>query len=176
EILNFTPGEAVEDGQSVDISNGSGKIFTFRVNTRSPHLLADLHIAAAAAHRLGLGLGDIAAALDGYAPRPTRMEFRSSPERVRIVNDASSADPVSVHAALRAAELGRKIFVFAGMRELGAEARRAHAQVGTDAAQYGFSHLLLLGGGALDATAAAFRAARPDGEAVTVAGVSAIKD
>lgn len=181
EILNFTPGEAVEDGQSVDISNGSGKTFTFRVNTRSPHLLADLHIAAAAAHRLGLGLGDIAAALDGYAPRPTRMEFRSSPERVRIVNDASSADPVSVHAALRAAALGaaesgRKIFVFAGMRELGAEARRAHAQVGTDAAQYGFSHLLLLGGEALDATAAAFRAARPDGEAVTVGGVPAIKD
>src|SRR5262249_62051141 len=116
---------------------------------------------------------EIAAALEGYLPPPTRMEVWSSPEGIRIINDGASADPISVHAALRSAALaaprtGRRILAFAGMRELGAQAEREHAQVGAQAAECDFSQLFLLGDGALAATARGYLAARPAGSAVAV--------
>ncbi len=101
------------------------------VKTRSPEIIADLHFAASAAHLLGVTLEEIAAALDGYSPTSTRMELWSSPQGIRIINDGYSSDPISVHAALRSATLGasrsgRKMFAFAGMRELGSNSAREH--------------------------------------------------
>src|SRR5262249_8248292 len=147
------------------------------VKTRSPEIISDLYFAAFAAHVLGASLEEIASALDGYAPTATRMEVWSSPQGIRIINDGYSSDPISVHAALRSAtpgasQNGRKIFAFAGMRELGANAVREHRQVGAQAAECGFSHLFLVGNGEMESTAVGYNSVRPEGSIVHVASAS----
>jgi alanine racemase len=182
QVLSLAARGLVEDGQLLELTAaGAAGRFEVRVKTRSPDLLADLHAAATAAHLLGVSLEEIAAALDGYLPPPTRMEVWSSPEGIRIINDGYSADPISVHAALRSAALaapgtGRKILAFAGMRELGEQAEREHRQVGAQAGECGFSHLFLLGDGALRSTAEGYREVRPEGLAVAVRDHEDLKD
>ncbi len=124
ELLSLKPLSFSADGQVLELSVPSQGSRSVTVKTRSPEIIADLHFAATAAHLLGVPLEEIATALDQYAPTSTRMELWSSPQGIRIINDGYSSDPISVHAALRSATLGasrsgRKMFAFAGMRELG---------------------------------------------------------
>jgi Alr-MurF fusion protein len=170
-----------EDGQLLELSIATQGTRSVRVKTRSPEIIADLHIAAAAAHLLGVPLEEIAAALDNYAPTSTRMELWSSPQGIRIINDGYSSDPISVNAALRSATLGasrngRKMFAFAGMRELGASSAREHQQVGAQAAECGFSHLFLVGNGELATTAAGYKAVQPEGSVLQVKTADELKD
>ncbi len=130
---------------------------------------------------LSAGLDEIGTALEGYAPPSTRMELWSSPSGVRLINDGYSSDPISVHAALRsaaqgAARNGRKIFAFAGMRELGANSAREHRQVGAQAGECGFSHLFLVGNGELQSTAEGYKSSRPDGVIANVRDPDELKD
>ncbi|HEX4603761.1 MAG TPA: UDP-N-acetylmuramoyl-tripeptide--D-alanyl-D-alanine ligase, partial [Candidatus Angelobacter sp.] len=154
QAVSLTPVSLGAEGQVLELDIAGQGTRSVTAKTRSPEIIADLHFAASAAYLLGAGLDEIATALDGYAPTSTRMELWSSPQGIRIINDGYSSDPISVRAALRSATLGasrngRKMFAFAGMRELGASSGREHAQVGTQAAEYGFSHLFLVGGGEL---------------------------
>jgi alanine racemase len=170
-----------DDGQLLELSIPSQGVRSVRVKTRSPEIIADLHIAASAAHLIGVPLEEIAAALDNYAPTSTRMELWSSPQGIRIINDGYSSDPISVHAALRSATLGasrngRKMFAFAGMRELGASSAREHQQVGAQAAECGFSHLFLVGNGELATTAAGYKAVQPEGSVLQVKTADELKD
>jgi alanine racemase len=109
------------------------------------------------------------------------MELWSSPRGIRIINDGHSADPMSVHAALRSAALGappggRKIFAFAGMRELGDSSEREHRQVGAQAGACGYSHLFLVGNGDLKSTADAYKAVSSDGVVMGVRNPTDLKD
>ncbi|MCS6901150.1 MAG: alanine racemase [Myxococcales bacterium] len=137
------------------------------LRTRSPELVEDALLAAKAARILGVSADSIAAGLDGYAPPPTRLEVWRSPGGVTLVNDALSSDPLSVRAALRATAalttVGRKIFVFGGMGELGTLAEQEHRAVGVTAADLGFRHLLLMDGEPIKHTEAAFRERNPGG-------------
>src|SRR6202034_3946348 len=112
----------------------SGRLLRLRVRTRSAEIVEDVMLAVGAASLLGVPEDAIAESLRDYAPPPTRLEVWRSPAGVTLVNDLVSADPLSVRAALRtASELaprgGRKVFVFAGMRELGASAAAEYAAV-----------------------------------------------
>jgi alanine racemase len=109
------------------------------------------------------------------------MELWSSPQGIRIINDGYSSDPISVHAALRSATLGasrggKKMFAFAGMRELGASSAREHSQVGAQAAECGFSHLFLVGNGELESTAQGYKRVRQDGSVLRVGSADELKD
>src|SRR5438270_1200884 len=192
--VSLRPVSLSEDGQVLELrllsrssrptSGGTGVSEGARsvtVKTRSPEIIADLHFAACAAYLLGASLEEIAAGLDGYAPTATRMELWSSPQGVRIINDGYSSDPISVHAALRSAALGasrsgRRMFAFAGMRELGASSAREHHQVGAQAAACGFSHLFLVGNGELESTAGGYRSVRADGTVLQVKTADELKD
>jgi alanine racemase len=179
--LSLVPVSLSEEGQRLELSVSGQDTRSVTVKTRSPEIIADLQFAATAAHLLGAGLEEIASALDGYAPTATRMEVWSSPQGIRIINDGYSSDPISVHAALRSATLGasrggRKMFAFAGMRELGASAAREHQQVGAQAASCGFSHLFLVGNGELESTAQAYKRVRPDGSILRVRSADELKD
>jgi alanine racemase len=170
-----------EEGQVLELTTAAEGARSVTVRTRSPEIIADLHFAAFAAHLLGASLEEIAAALDGYAPTATRMEMWSSPQGIRIINDGYSSDPISVHAALRSATLGtsgggRRMFAFAGMRELGASSAREHRQVGEQAAACGFSQLFLVGNGELESTAEGYRAVRQDGMVRRVNSADDLKD
>src|SRR6185437_3694683 len=181
ELLSLKPLSLNMDGQILELSVPSQGARSLTVKTRSPEIIADLHFAATAAHLLGVPLEEIAAALEGYAPTLTRMEMWSSPQGIRIINDGYSSDPISVHAALRSATLGasrngRKMFAFAGMRELGSNSAREHAQVGEQAAECGFSHLFLVGNGELATTAEGYKRVRPEGRVEQVKSADQLKD
>jgi alanine racemase len=181
ELLSLKPLSLSADGQVLELSIPPQGSRSVTVKTRSPEIISDLHFAAAAAHLLGVPLEEIAAALDDYVPTSTRMELWSSPQGIRIINDGYSSDPISVHAALRSATLGasrtgRKMFAFAGMRELGTSSAREHAQVGAQAAECGFSHLFLVGNGELATTAEGYRQVRPDGNVQRVKSADELKD
>ncbi len=177
--FSMTPVSLAEDGQILDLA-AAGTTRTVKVKTRSPEMISDLRYAASAAYLLGATLDDIAGSMEGYVPTSTRMELWSSPQGIRIMNDSYSADPISVQAALRSAmlaapEAGRKIFAFAGMRELGSSSSREHRQVGAQAGECGFSHLYLVGNGDLKSTAEGFAAARPQGTVVQVQNPDELK-
>ncbi|HEY2497127.1 MAG TPA: alanine racemase [Candidatus Angelobacter sp.] len=181
EPLSLNPLSLSADGQALELSVPSQATRTVTVKTRSPEIISDLHFAATAAHLLGLSLEEIASALEGYSPTSTRMELWSSPQGIRIINDGYSSDPISVHAALRSATLGasrngRRMFAFAGMRELGASSAREHRQVGAQAAECGFSHLFLVGNGELATTADGYKSVRPDGTVLQVNTAGELKD
>ncbi|MEZ5972587.1 MAG: alanine racemase [Hyphomonadaceae bacterium] len=168
-------GEACE----VRLSDGE-KTAVARIAARAPYIVSNLHAAATAAYLLGATLDDIAEAIDGYVPPATRLEIWSSPDGIRIINDAHSSDPLSARAALGAAALGapeggRKFFVFAEMRELGDRGQHEHRQIGAYAAEHRFDELFLVGNGHLGSTAEGFTASRPDGAVVTVSNYSDLK-
>ncbi len=180
-LLSLRPISLSADGQVLELSIPSQGARSVAVKTRSPEIIADLHFATTAAHLLGVSLEEIAATLDNYAPTSTRMELWSSPQGIRIINDGYSSDPISVHAALRSATLGssrsgRKMFAFAGMRELGSNSAREHAQVGAQAAECGFSHLFLVGNGELATTAEGYKRVRPEGTVLQVNSANELKD
>jgi alanine racemase len=179
--LSLKPLSLSAEGQVLELSVPSQGSRSVTVKTRSPEIISDLHFAATAAHLLGVPLEEIAATLENYAPTSTRMELWSSPQGIRIINDGYSSDPISVHAALRSATLGaarngRKMFAFAGMRELGSSSAREHAQVGAQAAECGFSHLFLVGNGELGTTAEGFKRVRPEGAVEQVKSADELKD
>lgn len=181
QVLSMTAVSLTEEGQLLQMSTRGAEPRNVHVATRSAEITRDLHVAATAAHLLGVGLDEIASALENYSPTATRMELWSSPGGIRLINDAYSSDPISVHAALRSATMsavrtGRKIFAFAGMRELGANSDREHAQVGAQAAECGFSHLFLVGKGELQSTAEGFRAAMPEGRVAHVQDPEQLKE
>ena len=181
QVLSMATVSLTAEGQLLQLSTRGAEPRNVHVATRSAEIISDLHFAVSAAHLLGVTLDEIAVALDGYAPGSTRMELWSSPGGIRLINDAYSSDPISVHAALRSAAMsgapgGRRIFAFAGMRELGAKAQREHAQVGAQAAECGFSHLFLVGAGELESTAESFRAARPEGQIAHVHNPEQLKE
>jgi alanine racemase len=181
ELPALAPGVFTEDGQVLELRLNSGEVRTVKVKTRSAEIITDLHIASCAAHLLGAGLDEIAAGLDGYTPPPTRVELWSSPQGIRLINDGYSADPISVQAALRSAALssagsGRKIFAFAGMRELGTTSRREHRQVGSQAGALGFNHLFLVGDGELQSTAEGFSSAAQNGQVTRVQNPDQLKE
>lgn len=151
------------------------------VRTRAAPLVYDLEVAMTAATLLGVSPSEIATALQDYSFGPTRMETWRTPDGVTIVNDAASADPLSVQAALDAVASspearGKRIFVFGGMRELGERDAQEHAVIGRVAAERGFTHLLLLPHPSLRHTADAWRAVHPDAPVLEVPGVDALRD
>jgi len=179
--LALTTVSLSEEGQRLELSVPGQGTRSVTVKTRSPEIIADLDFAAYAAHLLGATGEEIAAALDGYTPTATRMEMWSSPQGIRIINDGYSSDPISVQAALRSATVGasrggKKVFAFAGMRELGASSAREHQQVGAQAASCGFSHLFLVGDGELESTAEGYKSVRAEGAVLRVGSADELKD
>lgn len=181
QVLSLKLLLPTEDGQIIELGAPSVGFQTVAVKTHSIELIEDLHLAACSAHLVGVGLEEIATTLEGYMPLPTRMELWSSSQGVHLINDAYSSDPISVSAALRsaassAARSGRKIFVFAGMRELGATSEREHRQVGEQAGQCGFGHLFIVGNGDLQKTIDGFKAVNPRGIVANVKNPEELKD
>jgi alanine racemase len=151
------------------------------VRTRSAPLIHDLLLAMIVAHRFDVTPSEIASVLHDYSFGPTRMETWRTPDGITIVNDAASADPLSVQAALETVASspearGRRIFVFGGMHELGERDAQEHALIGRLAAQKGFTHLVLLPHASLRHTAAAWRAVSPDAPVIEVESVHAIRE
>lgn len=117
------------------------------------HHVANALAAAAVAHRVGLRVDVVAAALSAADVRSRwRMEVYRRRDGVTVINDAYNANPDSVRAALRALVAvgrgGRTWAVLGEMLELGDRSATEHDRVGRLAARLGVSRVLVVGVGA----------------------------
>lgn len=112
------------------------------------HNVANALAAAACALAAGVGLTDVGRGLANYASEAGRMQVvQTALSGVTLIDDTYNANPGSVRAAIDylAARPHRKIFVLGNLAELGDDAAREHAQIGSYAQQKGVDVLLTCG-------------------------------
>ena len=131
------------------------------------HMVSNALAATAAGVTCGVALAACADALSRAAVSPWRMETFTTPDGVRIVNDAYNANPESMAAALRAARWmagdGHLIAVLGAMAELGPIASREHERIGELAARIRVDRLIAVGASARPiATAGVREGVEPD--------------
>ncbi len=104
--------------------------------------------AAACAHRLGVGLGEIAAAAAAARPAAMRGVLHSLPGGARLIDDSYNSSPSALGRALQSAReisADRHWAVLGQMLELGEAAPEMHHRAGRQAARLGFSPILGVG-------------------------------
>jgi UDP-N-acetylmuramoyl-tripeptide--D-alanyl-D-alanine ligase len=124
-------------------------------------MVANALAAAAVGVALSVPIGDAAAALGRTETSPWRMESFTTPDGLRVVNDAYNASPESVAAALRTARWmagdARLIAVLGPMAELGPISFAEHERVGELAARIRVDRLITVGEDARTIAAAGLR-------------------
>jgi UDP-N-acetylmuramoyl-tripeptide--D-alanyl-D-alanine ligase len=159
------------DGVSFALAIG-GDVAPVRLGVPGRHNVTNALAAATAAHALGIDAATIRAGLHAFRPPGMRMEVLQLTTGVTVLNDAYNANPASMAAALRtlaASRAARRIAVLGEMRELGAEAARAHHALGTAAAAARLDRLFLLGTYAAEVRAGAESAGMPPDRIVLAA-------
>ena len=104
--------------------------------------------AAACAHRLGVGLDDIAATAAAARPTAMRGVLHRLPGGARLIDDSYNSSPAALSRALDSArriDAERHWAVLGEMLELGDEAPEMHLEAGREAARLGFSPILGVG-------------------------------
>jgi UDP-N-acetylmuramoyl-tripeptide--D-alanyl-D-alanine ligase len=113
------------------------------------HHIINALFGLAVAHELGIGMIQAAAGAASCRPAGNRQRIIKA-GAITIMDDSYNASPESMQAAMRtlatlAGPCGRKIAALGGMLELGDFSAEAHFEIGTLAAQNGFSRLLVIG-------------------------------
>jgi UDP-N-acetylmuramoyl-tripeptide--D-alanyl-D-alanine ligase len=111
------------------------------------HNVRNALAATAAAVALGVPLENIASGLERFGGVSGRLQRKQGRNGAVLIDDTYNANPSSMRAALGvlAQAAGKRIFVMGDMGELGADAPRLHAEIGTAARQAGIQRLLALG-------------------------------
>jgi len=129
---------------------------TFKVNgeweARVPlagrHFAVNALAAIAAGREMGLADRQIAAGLAVSSSPDMRMQVQHRGD-VTILNDAYNANPASMSAALETFAAidvpGRRVAVLGGMRELGPDSPRLHAELGQEVVRRHIDLLICLG-------------------------------
>jgi alanine racemase len=181
EIPYIEHREMKTDGMQLVVRFPDGQTIDLLILTPSLEIVSDIEIAIDAAWLLGVKAEVIKESLSRYAPGTTRMEVWKSPAGFTLINDSCSSDPISVKAALNTLASmnqkgGKRIFVFGGMRELGAYAQEEHAQVGTLAAQSQVDTLVLVGQNEIAATEEAFQRTAPESRVIRCRHLEDVKE
>ncbi|MGP5613644.1 UDP-N-acetylmuramoyl-tripeptide--D-alanyl-D-alanine ligase [Corynebacterium variabile] len=128
------------------------------------HNVANALAAAAAAIECGLAPSEVASALTGYtAASANRMDVRTRPDGLTVINDSYNANPDSMRAGIDAlahaasTRTGTESWAVLGqMAELGEDAVGEHTGIGAYLAERGIDRLIVVGHGVnQDALAAA---------------------
>ncbi len=111
------------------------------------HNLLNALAAAAAAQALGAGLEDIREGLAGIRPVRGRLQTRTAPSGLRVIDDTYNANPDSVVAAIEVLVTapGRRWLILGDLAELGPESERLLGELGTRARAAGLDRLCTLG-------------------------------
>lgn len=104
-----------------------------------------------------------------------RLETTVTPRGVTVINDAWTADPASMEAALGvlARASGRRVAVLGGMAQLGSASEHAHAEVGERVAELGMDGLIGVGAGGEEIVRSAIASGMPPEDVLIVADVRA---
>jgi UDP-N-acetylmuramoyl-tripeptide--D-alanyl-D-alanine ligase len=144
------------------------------------HQAANAAAAAAVGLALGMGLGTVADALQGATARSAlRMDVRTAPSGVVVVNDAYNANPESMRAALKSlAAMGRQTggrtwAVLGEMLELGGDSAAEHDALGRLAVRLNIGRTIAVGEGARPIALGASHEGSWDGESAWVADADA---
>ena len=111
------------------------------------HNVRNALAAAALAHALDVPLATIAQGLETAAPVAGRLIRHAMPGGWTLIDDSYNANPGSTAAAIAtlAAESGEPWLVLGDMRELGRDAAKLHADIGTLARASGIVRLYTVG-------------------------------
>jgi len=180
EGADFILTEGAEAGGGPVLARGEVRV-PLALAEALPHWIEDGALAAAAALLLGASPEGIAAGLAAWHPAPMRLEMSTTPRGVLLINDAYTADPVSMEAALetlvrergsRAGGGGRAVAVLGGMAQLGVARQQAHAGVGRRVVELGIDRLVGVGVGGAEIAAAAREAGMAAAAIATVGDVT----
>lgn len=124
--------------------------FEVRVHSAARHDVDNAMAALTCALNLGATTDAIAAGLLAWDVSPMRVEIHTTPQRVTLINDAYSADPVSMRHALQtlkdhAGLSQRKVVIVGDMLDLGQLSEQAHRQLGQEIAMMGMDSLFGVG-------------------------------
>lgn len=110
-----------------------GEVVDVALPLPGPHFMWNFAAAAAAAHRLGVSPGDIAAVAPGLRAAEHRGRVRRLGQGVTLLDDCYNSNPAAVEAAVLALSLaprGRRVAVLGDMLELGEAAESLHEKTG----------------------------------------------
>jgi UDP-N-acetylmuramoyl-tripeptide--D-alanyl-D-alanine ligase len=118
-----------------------------RLNAPGVHNVRNALAAAAAAVAIDMPLETIAAGLAQFSGIKGRLQRKHARKGAVLIDDTYNANPESVRAAIAvlAQAPGRTVLAFGDMGELGSDAPRLHAEIGTCAKEAGVNALLALG-------------------------------
>ncbi len=102
------------------------------------HNVTNILLAIATARHLGMSLGEIALRVASLEPAEHRLQRRTLPGGITVIDDAYSANPVGAQNALNVLSLyrdGRRVLITPGMVELGPIQDEENRKLGRHAAQ-----------------------------------------
>lgn len=130
----------------VNLSTPDGKI-SFNLQVQGAHNIYNALAASAAAFSVGISNADIAKGLQSFSGVHGRLERKAALHHAVLIDDTYNANPDSMKAAIDvlAKMPGQKILVLGDMGELGVDAKKMHADIGTYAKNAQIDALYCLG-------------------------------
>jgi UDP-N-acetylmuramoyl-tripeptide--D-alanyl-D-alanine ligase len=121
--------------------------FNLKLPLPGEHNLTNALAATAVCLALDIPLADIKAGLETVKPVPGRLSLVSAKSGWTVIDDTYNANPASLYAALQvlAKQGGEPWLVLGDMKELGADSRKMHAELGDAARSLGVKRLFALG-------------------------------
>jgi UDP-N-acetylmuramoyl-tripeptide--D-alanyl-D-alanine ligase len=138
--------QANQFGSHMVVSTPRG---TFSASLQVPglHNVRNALAATTAAIALGVAAEKIGRGLEKFTGVAGRLQRKPAVRGASIIDDSYNANPASLRAAIEVLALvpGKKILVLGDMGELGMDAAKLHAEMGTEARQLGVNKLFALG-------------------------------
>jgi UDP-N-acetylmuramoyl-tripeptide--D-alanyl-D-alanine ligase len=121
--------------------------FSLQLPLPGLHNLTNAMAATAVCLALDVPLAHIKTGLETVKPVPGRLSLKHASAGWTVIDDTYNANPASLYAALQvlATENGEPWLVMGDMKELGADSRKMHAELGDAARSLGVKRLFALG-------------------------------
>ena len=130
----------------VSLTTPNGQV-DFELKVEGVHNISNALAASATAYALGISNADIAKGLQSFGGVYGRLERKAAVNGAVLIDDTYNANPDSMKAAIEvlAKQTGEKLLVLGDMGELGADAKKMHAEIGAYAKTAGLARLYCLG-------------------------------
>ena len=121
--------------------------FSLQLPLPGQHNLTNAMAATAVCLALDISLENIKAGLETVLPVPGRLSLKRASAGWTVIDDTYNANPASLYAALQVLtnQNGEPWLVMGDMKELGANSRKMHAEMGDAARSLGVKRLFALG-------------------------------